>query len=158
MDRSQSVSAFLRVASAARRIVSKSQLPVCRQTAHHAADGPKNPRCRAGVLISEVQPATAAGSPRRLVQERFLTGACERARQTDRLIAMPNVKCVLSGRSVTVSAIPGRAGRCASRDQLTAASICPSSLLEVGAVRRGWSVNPAIRLVRIVRNELDGDG
>ncbi len=33
-----------------------------------------------------------------------------------------------------------------------------SSLLDVRAALRGWSVNPAIRLGRIVRNELNGDG
>jgi len=48
--------------------------------------------------------------------------------------------------------------RCASRNQRELALVCASSLLDVGAVRRGCSVNPAIRLIRIVRNELDGNG
>lgn len=33
-----------------------------------------------------------------------------------------------------------------------------SSLLDVRAALRGLSVNPAIRLGRIIRNELNGDG
>jgi hypothetical protein len=50
---------------------------------------------------------------------------------------------------------PGVGALCASRDQLT---VCVDlhSLLDVGAVRRdGRYVNPAIRLIRIVRNELE---
>ena len=38
------------------------------------------------------------------------------------------------------------------------AQIAFSPLLDVGAGLRGWSVNPAIGLGRIVRNKLDGDG
>src|ERR1700675_1854940 len=51
---------------------------------------------------------------------------------------------------------PGAGALCASGDQLT---VCVDlhSLLDVGAVwRDGRYVNPAIRLIRIERNELDG--
>jgi len=64
----------------------------------------------------------------------------------------------LSLRSRMVSAFHGRVGRMRVQGSILAASICPSSLQNVGAGLRGESVNPAIRFGRIVRNKLDGDG
>ena len=55
----------------------------------------------------------------------------------------------------------GAQARWAPRNQREVALIgefCAPCLLDVGAVRRGWSVNPAIRLLRVEWNKLNGNG
>ena len=72
---------------------------------------------------------------------------------------MPDAKLwSLSLRSRMVSAIHGRVGRMRVQRSIPPASSSPCSLQDVGAGRRGWRVNPAIGLGRIVWNELNGDG
>src|SRR5690348_1189172 len=52
---------------------------------------------------------------------------------------------------------PDARARCASGDSSRTPRNCLSALLDVGAVSRGWSVNPSIHLGRIERNDLDGN-
>lgn len=72
---------------------------------------------------------------------------------------MPDAKPrLLSLRSQIVSAIPGGAGRMRVQGSAHSGGDLRASLHDVGAGRRGWNVNSAIRFVRIERNELDGNG